>query len=167
MQIGLCMGRLGWGGLPLNPHAHLDSGTQVTARQAPSLPPSPLPPFLETLPGRDLVRVLYTPGCIPVRCCLSQGYLHLRTQRSPRDVRVIGVTGLPAIQAALLPCLLSFQQPFIELTAFQTVSHTEAPWTRQTSSLSSLSLILDEKIDKTQVHKCMPSYGVAERIYSG
>ena len=167
MQIGFCMGRLGWGGLPLNPHAHLDSGTQVTARQAPSLPPSPLPPFLETLPGRDLIGVLYTSGCISVGCCLSQGYLHFRMQHSPWDVRVIGVKCLLIIQAAQLPSLLSFQQPFIELMAFQTVSHTEAPWTRQTSSLSSLSLILDEKIDKTQVHKCMPSYGVAERIYSG
>lgn len=49
MQIGLCMGSLGWGGLPPDPHAHLDSGAQVTARQALCLPPSPLPPFLETL----------------------------------------------------------------------------------------------------------------------
>lgn len=165
MQIGFCMGRLGWGGLPPNPHAHLDSGAQVTDSQTSSFPAPISPPTFsrDSFPGRDIVGVLYMSECISVSCCLSQGYLHFRMQHSPWDVRVFGVkmftdhSGSPA----------SFQQPFIERMAFQTVSHTEVPWTRQTSSLSSLSLILDEKIDKIQVHKCMPSYGVTERIYSG
>ena len=88
-------------------------------------------------------------------------------QHSLWDARVVSVkmftnhSGGPASFPAFPPAAI------IERVAFQKVSYTEAPWTRQTSSLPSLSLPLDEKIDKTQVHKCLPSYGVAERIYSG
>lgn len=132
--------------------------------------PAPISPATfsgDSFPGRDLLGVLYTLGCISANCCLSQGYLHFRMQHSLWDARVVSVkmftnhSGGPASFPAFPPAAI------IERVAFQKVSYTEAPWTRQTSSLPSLSLPLDEKIDKTQVHKCLPSYGVAERIYSG
>lgn len=149
---------------------HMHTWIQVTGDSQTSSLPVPISPATfsgDCFPGRDLLGVLYTPGSISVNCCLSQGHLHFRMRRSLWDARVVGVkmftnhSGGPASFPAFPPAAI------IERMAFQTVSYTEALWTRQTSSLSSLSLLLDEKIDKTQVHKCVPSDGVAERIYSG
>lgn len=102
----ILLGKLGWGGLLSNLHAHLDSHAQATGRLDPSLAPSPSPPSLEALSlGRNLLGGFYASERIWVNCCLSQGQPRFRMQLSQWDSRLSVLKCVRIIPAALLPSL--------------------------------------------------------------